>query len=214
VTLSLQGPGAQNNPDGLADLMAVLRGALARIGELERGAQLRTAGISVAPGGMTINSALSVLGSMAISGTLSLPAGIIDNATLASPTVFGSVGVSASNFAVTSAGGNFGSTNITVPAGFTQVTVLCLVDASVYNTSGSGDYIYLSTSINAVAGGENVTWAPNAYSTGLSASGIRTMTVTPGSTFPVAARLHSGTTSIPAQPSTKADVNAIALFLR
>jgi hypothetical protein len=49
---------------------------------------LKSAGMSVEPGRLTVNSELLVTGATRIEGTLSLPAGIIDNEALASPVTF------------------------------------------------------------------------------------------------------------------------------
>lgn len=111
---SLQGPARQNSPDPFADLVSRLQAMQREMSDMTT-SLLKSAGIRVAPEGMTIESGLEVLGSLnvsgplsasgdlditgdatfsgdttiggnaAITGTLSLPAGIIDNEALASP---------------------------------------------------------------------------------------------------------------------------------
>lgn len=165
-------------------------------------------------GSETVSGTLNVTGPMTVGGTLSLPNGIINNAALASPVVFGSVGASQTNFSVPSAGGAYAFTNITVPAGYSQATVHLTVDASIYNTSGVGDYVYVSANINGVTGGEAACWVPNGYQISIAASGIRTMTGLGGGAFPVSVHVRTGSATMPTQAANIANLNAVALFLR
>lgn len=147
---------------------------------------------------------------------LTLRAGIIGNDALANPTIFGSVGASSTGaLAVTTAGADVVPQSITIPAGFTRATILCITDATIANTSGTGDYAYVSASINSLAGGEVSSWVANGFAVGISSSAIRSLTgLTPGGTIPVAGHLRTGTVNFPAQTATSVNVNAIALFLR
>lgn len=145
---------------------------------------------------------------------LTLRAGIIGNDALTNPVVFGSVGGSISNFAVTTTHTIFGSQNITVPAGFTQATILAMVDTTIYNT-GSADYLYIQGNIGGVAGGTSGVSVGGGSYNGREASAIRTLTgLTGGSTIAVGATIFTQSTTIAASASNIANINAIALFLR
>ncbi|MGV8973379.1 MAG: hypothetical protein ACOH10_13740 [Rhodoglobus sp.] len=119
---SLQGPGSMNSSDPYAGLAYSIRSLGERLAALERGAPLRSAGISVAPEGMTFDRALKVAGDLevtghaAIVGTLSLPAGIIDNDALASPVAVAGNSAVVNGAAIGSAWTNVLTTTIPAPA--------------------------------------------------------------------------------------------------
>ena len=138
------------------------------------------------------------------------------NALIAATVAFGSVGASTVGaLAVTPTGADVAIQNVTIPAGFTQATILCIADATIYNTSGTSDYAFVSASIDSIAGGEEESWVANGYAIGISSSAIRTLTgLTPGGTIPVAGHIRTNVVNFPAQTSTNVNVNAIALFLR
>lgn len=169
--MSLQGPGSQNDPGSFADLAAKIRSLSERIADLERGSQLRPAGISVSPEGMTIDSSLTVNGdtditgdlttsgntviggNASITGTLSLPAGIIDNDALANPVSFDSDRDGTSGFGVTTSEVSFTSSSCTVPAGFTDAHVTAIASCGVGNGTGSTQYIYCRVRVDSPATG-------------------------------------------------------------
>jgi len=98
---------------------------------------------------LTVGGSLDVTGPMVVGGTLSLPAGIIDNAALANPIEVQSIYLDVQNFAVTTSWATLASATITVPAGFTSalVTVVGQVGCNDPHTTGGsngtgGDYIY------------------------------------------------------------------------
>jgi hypothetical protein len=113
------------------------------------GSILKSAGIDVSPDGMTINSALDVLGALEVSGTLNVtgdavfagnlavPNGSISNDALENPILPGIITGSGSGFGM--AGGGYESkaaATLTVPDGFTQALVLANGGVSIANTSG------------------------------------------------------------------------------
>lgn len=146
---SLQGPGSQNNPDGLTgDLASRLKALSDRIAELERGAQLRSAGITVSPAGMTVNSSLDVDGTLNVagdavfSGDLSVPNGSIKNAFLESPVVTDRGFSDADGFGLTTTRTTLASFSVTVPAGYTQALVIADGVIFALNPTASVDYLY------------------------------------------------------------------------
>ena len=104
---------------------------------------LKAAGISVGPEGLTIDSELLVTGATRIEGTLSLPAGIIDNDALANPIIFDGTWNEADNFAIPTTATEIVSASFVVPAGFTRMKFEAIGSAQVGNTSAGTQYIYL-----------------------------------------------------------------------
>ena len=110
-------------------------------------------------GTLNVVGNLNVSGPAVITGTLSLPAGIIDNAALANPVVPQGVFGSVSNFALTArnpvtVADVIKTVTITVPAGMTSavVSVISRVFAINSNTTGGintfgGDYFFGQTGI-------------------------------------------------------------------
>jgi hypothetical protein len=183
-----------NEPNGIRKLLDKIT-ALERQIKESTSNLLRTAGIYLSPTGMTIDS------NLALTGTLSLPAGIIGNDALTSPVVPQSVFGSVSNFALTArhpvtTADVISTTTITVPAGVTSavVTVLSRVFAinnnSTGGTNGAGsDYLYAQTGIAGFldtclplstggSGGSNINISPFAkVLTGLTPGGTFTITI-------------------------------------
>jgi len=149
-------------------------------------------------GTLNVVGNLNVSGPAVITGTLSLPAGIINNDALANPTMGQKVYASAQNFAPSTTLTTVLTTTITVPAGFTtaDVDVIARVYAINPNTTGGSngagaDYLNVRPSIASFDGfglqlatggsnGSNINVAPVAtVLTGL----------TPGGTFNVTAKV-------------------------
>ena len=150
---SLQGPGRQNDPSAFADLAQQLqriRGELNDVGS----AILKAAGIRVSPESMTIERTLEVLGSldvsgnatfsgdMRIEGTLSLPAGIIDNEALANPVLPLAASNTATAFGLTTTDATVVSASIVVPEGFTRCVATGLGSIFFVNPTSAVDYLY------------------------------------------------------------------------
>jgi len=99
-------------------------------------------GISVtAEDEVTVDGSLIVTGPMAVGGTLSLPAGIIDNDALANPVVFDAGYANADGFTTSTTAADLASFTVAVPAGFTQAVVQASAMIFVYN--GTATYSYL-----------------------------------------------------------------------
>ena len=160
---------------------------------------LRTAGIRLTKLGMFIDSSLTVGGSldvtgpMVVGGTLSLPAGIIDNAALASPVIPESVYDIATNFGLTISYVTKTSVTVEVPAGFTKAVVAMVGRVFAYNpnTTGGGgdgaDYLYGRVTIAGVAGVGLPSVVPGWSSSGLNVAPMSRVLsgLTPGSTFDI-----------------------------
>lgn len=265
---SLQGPGRQNDPGDFAGIASMIRAMSDRISELERGASLRTAGISVAPTGMTIASALTVGGTLAttgattiggtlgvtgtttlgapttvsgtlgvtgvttlgaattvsgslnvtgpmtVGGTLSLPAGIIDNAALASPVTADQASVSQTNYATALTAQDFAVGSIPVPAGFSRALVMVVSTAGAINSAASSDFLYVSAGINAVSSREVFAAAGPGASASISTAKSQLLTDLSGGTINVRTIIHTQGNAWAANASNRAYTEAIAVFLR
>jgi hypothetical protein len=178
------------------------------------GGTLGVTGVTNLGAATVVSGPLNVTGPMTVGGTLSLPAGIIDNAALASPVQHGSSGSSGSGFAVNTTHTLRGAGSITVPAGFSQATIMCVVDATAINgvTTGGG-YLQVQASIAGSPGGTGTSLAAYGYQAGASASAIRTITGLSGGTIAVGAFVYA-TADFGTNALNLADVNAIAIFTR
>ena len=190
-----------NEPNGIRKLLDKIAALELRIKESTSNL-LRTAGIRLTKLGMFIDSSLTVGGSldvtgpMVVGGTLSLPAGIIDNDALTSPTKSQMVQTDATNFALTTTYTTKVTSTITVPAGFTAAVIAITGRVLAFNTNSTGgadaagaDYLRARPSIAGVVGiplplvvaGSNssvVNVAPMAtVLTGLTPGGTFTITV-------------------------------------
>jgi hypothetical protein len=165
-------------------------------------------------GTQTVNGPLNVNGAMAVTGTLSLPAGIIGNDALTAPVVISTSGLSQNNFATTTAGAVYASATVTVPAGYSQADVLCMVVGGAINSTASADFLYVASSINGIAGGETpqLAAASGGYASA-AANGIRTLTGLSGGTITVACQIRTGA-AWAASASNFANMNATIFFRR
>lgn len=123
------------------------------VGEVQRGRRelgqrmnylLRNAGLKVASGALhvlrklVVEGELLVTGDTRIEGTLSLPAGIIDNEALANPVRYDSgFANSVDHPTITTSEQALATFSIPVPEGFTKALVICIAQLGVRNTSGS-----------------------------------------------------------------------------
>lgn len=168
--MNLQAGGRNHSPEPFSDLLARLEAIRGELNDVTASV-LRTAGIRVAPEGMTIERALSVLGALdvsgsaevsgdldvtgsaafsgdttiggnaAITGTLSLPAGIIDNEALANPVYPDASGNGVVNFALPGAWTELVSCTLTVPPGFTWMTFSAYGSITARNDTGAIQYL-------------------------------------------------------------------------
>ena len=201
-----------NEPNGIRKLLDKIKAVELQVKESTSNL-LRTAGIYLTPAGMTIDS------NLAITGTLSLPAGIIDNDALANPTAFGANGTSAFNFALSTTSTAEASMTIPIPAGFTRALVHATVNASVENTSAVYDYFYVRANISAPGsggstGGQGFVGLANGGWGHASGSAVTNLSgLTPGS-ITVSCLVNSGSGVWAAATSNTANVDATVTFLR
>ncbi len=233
---SLQSPGRQNSPEPFADLVAKIQAMQRELGDLTS-SLLRSAGISVSPEGMTVDRALEVLGQMnvqgdldvsggavfsgdmRIEGTLSLPAGIIDNEALANPIESRSNHNAATGFAWTTAEIDRAPVAITVPPGFTKATVTAVASAYAYNAlanpSGYGwvrAYVQVSGTVWRYTAASTIRLDPD-WAGSANALLVYTFDVTDGQTLTAWSRL-SASHGLAAIPQHYADTVMHVLFHR
>ena len=164
-------------------------------------------------GTLNVVGNLNVSGPAAITGTLSLPAGIIDNAALASPVQVGSASASVTNFATTATNADIATASITVPTGFTQALVFANAIGGVWNSNAVFEYIYLSVKIAGVTSRENtIGTAPSSYGS-VATSKATLLTGLSGGTIALAATIRTDS-AVPANATSRAFIEAIAVFLR
>ena len=159
-------------------------------------------------------------GAMAVTGTLSLPAGIIDNDALAHPLTQDSDWGTTSNFPITSTWTERASATIVVPAGFTRMQFYAIASVQARNDAGSTQYLMARIrrqvdAAGAVYGGvEPMATVPNAYWATVLAPYNWGETVAGGQShrFWVEAWTGGGTWS--ADPSDYARIEVAATFSR
>lgn len=185
-----------------------------QVAELTGANILGPAGLVVDPNGLTIGSSLLVTGNTRIEGTLSLPAGIIDNDALASPVVPAPFKIKTNTWATTGATETQATATLTVPAGFTKAVVTATVTANVYNSSTLPLLLAVYPVINGVVG------EPGEVDYGTSRIGRVSATLselvtglTGGGTFTVRADVNSQTAQ-PAKTVNVATVNGTVLWVR
>lgn len=113
-----------------------------------RGSPLRQAGIAAETdlirvlGSLVVEKELAVTGDTRILGTLSLPAGIIDNDALANPLQPAHGYASADGFGLTTSSTDVAVATVTVPEGFTKCWATGLGSIFVLNPTPNVDYLY------------------------------------------------------------------------
>lgn len=171
-------------------------------------------GITPEDGGTSFDGYVHVNGPMTVSGTLTLPAGIIGNDALTDPTVLATSGLSQNNFATSVAGDVFAQTSVAVPTGYTRASVICMVVAGAVNNTGAVDYLYAASCINAINGGETPEQAnaSGGYAS-TAANGIRTLTGLSGGSITLGCFVRTGA-SWAANTANFANMNAFIYFQR
>jgi hypothetical protein len=105
-------------------------------------------------GSATFGGDTTIGGNAAIVGTLSLPAGIIDNDALATPVVVGQAFQATSGFSLSVAGAYIITINQATPAGFTKVVVTAFGRVLGQNSTASGDSLYTDIDVNGAGGNQ------------------------------------------------------------
>lgn len=158
-------------------------------------------------GSLNVVGDLNVSGAAAITGTLSLPAGIIDNDALAEPVIPGVVNLYAENFSLSAAFVERVGVNLTVPSGCTRLLASASAWVSAYNLNTTGgsdgtgaDYLYVYCRIGSTSGEYNPTGISGNGGTASSSAGYGQLLsgLTPGATLRVGAWCSSQYTTIAA----------------
>lgn len=152
----------RHGEDGVTRLVNEMKKLDQRLSAVERGAPLRSAGISVTEDGMVVDRSLAVTGDLdvtgdaefsgdttiggnaSITGTLSLPNGIIDNDALTSPMTQDSGFGNSAAFAIPNASGNtLALFTVEVPAGYTKASYILEGAGGVRNLGATDTFAYL-----------------------------------------------------------------------
>jgi|GEM_PF-5856301 len=163
-----------------------------------------------------VDGSATFAGPVTINGTLSLPAGIINNAALSNPLTVGSNNADAIGFTVPkTTTTTIASFAFTVPAGYTKVDILAFGSAFVYNAGAATDYVYARVYIGTYGGmtlrsligssGGSVALTPNVthHIDGL----------TGGATITISLMMSTDNNAI-TDSTNQADVTATAFFTR
>lgn len=169
--------------------------------------------VTIRDGGELHVDGLSTFGGdMRVTGTLSLPAGIINNEALASPSNFARTGGGAGGFSTGPTSQAVAIQQIAVPDGYSRAIVMAVGTAAAQNTTTAANFLYVGARIGSVA--PNLTWAlagPSGYANA-TASATRTITGLSGGTIECAVMVSTGAGTWTG-PSM-ANLDAIAIFLR
>ena len=176
-----------------------------------------------AEGVVTVDGELDVTGAMVVGGTLSLPAGIINNDALTSPVVLGVVNLTATGFAVTTSWSDAAATSFTVPAGCTQLLATCSAGVFAVNpntTGGSngtgGDALDCRVLLNG-SGSAGFAWGmsgSNGFTSASSSGSFVFSGLTPGATLSISAQALALYQNLGSNVANKANINATLTWLR
>lgn len=206
-------PGSQASNDG--DLMRMIQDLQRDMRELRAANPFAPMGMKPIPNGVELDGTLNVNGPMAVSGTLSLPAGIINNDALSSPVQYGSVGPSQTNFLVDTTHRLYASAAVTVPSGYSKATILTVASVSAMQSTSNADYLNVAaTAGGGVAGGNTLGYGGPTTMASASAAAINTFSGLSGGTITVGCYVWSSNFSWGTNGANIANVNAIALFTR
>ena len=152
-------------------------------------------------------------GNVAIEGTLSLPAGIINNAALASPVVPGNFDNSTTGWAPTAGWTTIASATLTVPAGFTKAAVTAFAYSYLYYTAAGSGIVMTRAVIGGAAGDNDERNATNGvYVVGNASSAALLTGLTGGNTFTAQAQILAG--AMTSDPTNFGHVYGIVQWFR
>ena len=169
---------------------------------------------NVTSNGQLTANGLTVNGAAVIAGTLSLPAGIINNDALLNPVQYGSVGVSEQSYVVDTTSRKRGVTNITVPAGYTKATVLTVANVNGANSTASSDILLIQAYAGGAGGGSSAATIPAGGIDSATASAINSFTGLSGGTIEVGCYVSCNAGPWASSVWNLANVNAIVWFTR
>lgn len=172
---------------------------------------------------LTVDGKLIVTGAAEIAGTLSLPAGIIDNTALAQPVVPAVGRASASAFALSTTWVELAGINLTVPAEAT--TLLATATGRLYavnpNTTGGADTrgtdaLFVSVKVGSSSSVATPTGisGSNGFATTTATDSYILTGLTPGSTVRLGVYGSSGYASLPSRADNYASVASTLLWIR
>lgn len=204
---SLQGPRRNNDPNELSEYARRLIELRRQMNDLT-GSILKSAGIDVSPDGMTINSALDVLGSLDVSGPasfggntdisgtlavtgnatfsgdLAVPNGSITNDALQNPLAYRAGIANNESLVIGTTEATVTQFTITVPAGFTSALVVASAQLGVFNSSAgilsAASRIYVSRPGFSTFSGRSWTDVPSGFDFGINTTWQDVMTVSGG----------------------------------
>lgn len=186
---------------------------------------LKTAGLSVVPGGLNVTGFMQSAdfdtdtgwkldGDTATFNTINLRAGIVGNAALASPVVPDAFAETGTGFAVGNTYENKAVATLTTPAGFTKAVISATASVRVLNTNGVDAVIALVAVVASTAGPEVSEPVVAGRYTNESATVAQLITgLTDGETFTVRARMYSSP-SFGAHATNQAHINGTVLWFR
>jgi len=166
-------------------------------------------------GTLNVVGNLNVSGPAAITGTLSLPAGIIGNDALTSPVVPSSQYVQVTNFGLTVAWAAKATISVTVPVGFTTLQVMAASRIGAYNSTAIYDSLYSKITIGAATQGGFLTGVGSGTAeTSVSALTATLPGLTPGATVDIVLWGSTGSAAWAVDARNGADLSASLLWLR
>lgn len=171
-------------------------------------------GYETVNGPLEVNGDSEFNGSLSINGPLHLQPGSIENDSLTDPLVVSTSGVSQNNFSLSPSVAIYAGGTVTVPAGYTKASVLCMVVGGGMNSTASLDYVYVAASINGVAGGETPQSTDAGKYATASANGIRSLTGLNGGTITLGCQMRTNGGTWAASTSAIANMNAVIYFTR
>lgn len=166
-------------------------------------------------GPLTVNGDSAINGSMSINGPLFLQPGSIENDALTSPIEVGQASAAETNFGTALTDQDRAVTTIAIPAGYTRALVMCVVTAGVMSSATTIDYLFLSASINGFKSRELYSLAePGQAAPPITTSKSSLLTGLSGGVITLAAAIHSQGNAWAVNVSSRAYVEAQAIFLR
>lgn len=174
-----------------------------------------TMGLRPRNGGTEFDGYVTINGDATITGSLSLPAGIINNDALANPLQTATSSNGINNYEISTTSTVRVSVSLTVPEGFTEAIVIANPTAMGHNGTAAPDYLYVQAVVQTVNGGELYSAAPNGLGAGLAAPFHTTLTgLTGGDAITVGVATRAGINPWPASTANQANIYATAIFLR
>lgn len=235
-------PSAQQYPaqpstavDALMNRIRKLEGLIA---ELTKGSPLRQAGMGVSPGQVDFDGDVviggrifttgdaefsgntTIGGNARITGTLSLPAGIIDNDALANPLAFAADSADANVFPIPKTEVTVVSRTITVPPGFTTAVVQGFGTIYAMNSTATLDYLYACVFIDWPAGSTSgrQLLTPLTANNGSGHLAVNKQTeitgLSPGDRITVRMTVKSAFANLPATANNGSSINLLVIWAR